>query len=206
MVPRVIFRMSQRSFIVTGRLSEKELLKLREACSVFRTKAFKAGLYSRGSSSINENFRKALTYFPKPEEFRYGCNLLQSLIMTSYHDVYSNLNYDRISEIQYSMYETGGKFRKHQDVVATTKATVRCLTMSINLSDEDAYQGGELVVFMDNGKLVLSKKPGSFVIFPSFFMHEANEVLSGERESIVTWLHSPLDKLNKFKQFYKERS
>lgn len=196
--------MSQRSFIVTGCLSEKELLKLRQACSVFRTKASKAGLYSKGGSSINEEFRKALTYFPKPEEFRYGCNLLQSLIMASYHDVYSNLNYERISEIQYSMYETGGKFQKHQDVVATNKDTVRCLTMTINLSDEDAYGGGELVVFMDKGKLVLSKQPGSFVIFPSFFMHEAKEVLSGERESMVTWLHSPLDKLTKFKRYCKE--
>jgi Rps23 Pro-64 3,4-dihydroxylase Tpa1-like proline 4-hydroxylase len=191
--------MSQKSFIVTGCLAEKELLKLRQSCVVFRSKASKSGLYTKGKGSINEEFRKSLTYFPKPSEFKYGCNLLQSLIITNYYDVHPNLNYDRISEIQYAIYEAGGKFKKHQDVVATDRQTVRCLTMSINLSNENEYDGGELVVFVDNHEITLSKVPGSFVIFPSFFFHEAREVLGGERESIVTWLHSPIDKLNKLK-------
>lgn len=183
--------MNELSFYVEGCISEKEFNNLKESVSTFRKKAFIAGLYSKKGANIDKNFRDSSVYFPKVSEFKYGFNLLQSLIITNYYDIYSNLDYDLPCEIQYCLYKQGGKFKKHRDnIIINSKKTIRCLTMSINISEENCYEGGELLIFTKDGNKVLSKKPGSFVIFPSFYFHEACEVLKGERESIVIWLHS----------------
>lgn len=104
-------------------------------------------------------------------------------------------------EVQYTRYDVGGHFKKHQDVVGNGKDyKVRCLTLSMNITDESKYEGGELILFNGNEKIFLPKKSGSFVIFPSFVHHQANSVLSGTRHVIVAWLSSSLPQ---FKQFLK---
>lgn len=189
--------------MVEGNISEKELANLKQDTVSFRNRAFQAGLYSKEKSKINKNFRNSFVYFPKVSEFKYGYNLLQSLIITNYYHIYSKFDYDRLSEIQYCIYFQGGKFKKHNDCIRANKETIRCLTMSINISEENEYENGELVIYTKEKQIILSKKPGSFVIFPSFYSHEALEVTKGKRESIVTWLHSPIQLFEDFEQKVK---
>ena len=62
----------------------------------------------------------------------------------------------------------------------------RKLSMTVQLSDPETYEGGEF--YVADKKFCPAK--GSAIIFPSNFMfpHEAKTVTSGTRWSIITWL------------------
>lgn len=127
-------------------------------------------------------------------------NILQSVLIESYKSIYSPLNYSLISELQYIEYVKGDFFKRHNDVVRSDTRERRVLTMSINLSDADEYEGGELVVYnKDGSECVLSKTKGSFIIIPAFMDHEAKIVTSGKRKVLICWLNNDLTLLDKFK-------
>lgn len=127
-------------------------------------------------------------------------NILQSVLIENYKSIYSPLNYSSISELQYIEYIKGDFFKRHSDVVHSDAEDRRVLTMSINLSEPDEYEGGELVVYdKDGSKHVLSKTKGSFIIIPAFMDHEAKIVTSGKRKVLICWLNNNVSLLNKFK-------
>lgn len=193
--------MHHKSFVVQGKLTPKELTRVQNQINAFKHKSRPATLYTKGEVKIDPDIRSGLTYFPPVGEFRYSFNLIQSLIIEKYSCIYSNLDYSNISEIQFSSYAQNQFFKKHQDAIVGPRAVRRCLTMSINITDETKYEGGDLVIFCTDETVKLSKEIGSYVIFPAFYFHEAREVLSGIRESIVTWINSPTEDFNKFKTF-----
>ena len=53
------------------------------------------------------------------------------------------------------------------------------------MSDGDEYTGGDLQVGAENA----TRTRGAVVVFPSFQLHRVYPVLSGERYSLVVWLH-----------------
>lgn len=64
----------------------------------------------------------------------------------------------------------------------------RKLSMTIQLSDPDDYEGGELQ-FMINQNIVTAKKDkGTMIVFPSFILHRVTPVTKGVRQSIVGWV------------------
>ena len=73
---------------------------------------------------------------------------------------------------------------------------VRKLSMTINLSPEDSYEGGDLLIDLgehhesgDNIHTVSKIKPqGSVCVFPSFMPHCVTPVTKGVRYSLVMWL------------------
>ncbi len=60
----------------------------------------------------------------------------------------------------------------------------RLKTLIINLSDENDYIGGDLIIKDD----VMSKEKGTAYLFPSNTQHELKEIISGTRYSLVCWL------------------
>ena len=63
--------------------------------------------------------------------------------------------------------------------------------MTIQLSDADAYEGGDLQ-FMINNKIVNApREKGTIIIFPSFVMHRVTPITKGTRQSIVGWVSGP---------------
>jgi predicted 2-oxoglutarate/Fe(II)-dependent dioxygenase YbiX len=86
-------------------------------------------------------------------------------------------------------YEVGQEFKRHTDNITKfgNKHTHRFKTIVIQLSDEDEYEGGELVIFDSDEKLIISKKLGNVVCFFSHLEHQVNKIISGKRYSIVLW-------------------
>lgn len=75
--------------------------------------------------------------------------------------------------------------------------------MSLNLTDESEYSGGELLV-KDGTKIITgNKKAGSYIIFPSFLEHKAEPVTSGIREAIVSWVLVNTQDLTYLRKRYK---
>ncbi len=81
-------------------------------------------------------------------------------------------------------YDAGDFYKEHIDEFTDVQ---RILSISIALNDD--YEGGNFSFFNKTDKFKLNK--GDIIIFPSNFMfpHEIEEVKSGTRYSIVTWIY-----------------
>jgi PKHD-type hydroxylase len=93
-------------------------------------------------------------------------------------------------ELQLTRYSKGDFFDWHLDFGAG-EISARKLSLTIQLSDPDEYEGGDLE-FMINQKVVKAPRTkGTIVVFPSFIMHRVTEITKGTRQSIVGWVSGP---------------
>jgi len=88
---------------------------------------------------------------------------------------------------QFTNYQApSGKYGKHID--RATNTPVRKLSISIQLTNPDEYEGGELKLYDGEEPLIMDKMQGTLIIFPSYVLHEVMPVTKGERNSLVTWV------------------
>lgn len=115
---------------------------------------------------------------------------LGSLDLNNYcHDIILNsdipVTISRISQIYFVKYNIGGQYADHYD--ANPCGGVRPdYSMTCFLSDD--YDGGELVITTDTGKVEVKLKKGKAVIYPGNLLHRVNEVTSGRRDVFVCWI------------------
>ena len=89
---------------------------------------------------------------------------------------------------QFTNYEApSGKYGKHVD--RGMNMLVRKLSISIQLTNPEEYEGGELKLYdgEEDGTL-MDKTQGTLIIFPSYILHEVTPITKGERNSLVTWV------------------
>ena len=65
---------------------------------------------------------------------------------------------------------------------------LRKLSISIQLSSSDDYDGGDLEMLYGNAPTKLDRTRGAFIIFPSFMLHRVTPVTRGTRWSLVAWI------------------
>jgi PKHD-type hydroxylase len=90
---------------------------------------------------------------------------------------------------QFTNYEApSGKYGKHVD--RALNIPVRKLSISIQLTNPEEYEGGELKLYDgdDDEANIMDKTQGTLIIFPSYVLHEVMPVTKGERNSLVTWI------------------
>jgi PKHD-type hydroxylase len=88
---------------------------------------------------------------------------------------------------QFTNYESpSGKYGKHVDRGINTP--VRKLSISIQLTNPEEYDGGELYLYDEDKGTLMDKTQGTLILFPSYVLHEVMPVTKGERNSLVTWV------------------
>ncbi|MBU1212336.1 MAG: 2OG-Fe(II) oxygenase [Alphaproteobacteria bacterium] len=87
--------------------------------------------------------------------------------------------------------DTGGFFDWHVDFGDGPVATRRKLTMVVQLSQSEAYEGGMLETNCDGVVRQASRIIGSALLLPSFVLHRVSPVSRGERFSLTLWSHGP---------------
>ncbi len=93
-----------------------------------------------------------------------------------------------IDSIQYTeYYEGGGHYDWHVDI-GPQNISHRKVSVTIQLSDSDEYEGGELELWTGNGYHVMPRGKGVSTFFPSFTMHRVTPVTKGTRKSLVLWI------------------
>ena len=92
---------------------------------------------------------------------------------------------------QFTHYLTGGFYDWHMDndVQGLRQHPVRKISMTLLLSPENEFEGGELE-FMSNGKTAKLKQ-GQAIFFSSWVQHRVKPVTKGERYSLVMWFGGP---------------
>ena len=95
---------------------------------------------------------------------------------------------DFVEPYELKQYGTSDFFGKHTDNYnSLSKDIDRKITMSIQLSDDEDYVGGDLLVLSQS----YSRKKGSIIAFPSLLTHQVNPILKGERWSLISWAWGP---------------
>jgi predicted 2-oxoglutarate/Fe(II)-dependent dioxygenase YbiX len=91
-----------------------------------------------------------------------------------------------IEGIQFIKYDApDGGYKPHVDSIYG--GVIRKLSISVQLSDGDEYEGGELIVH-DGRELVLPRSVGTVAVFPSYALHEVRPITKGTRYSLVAWV------------------
>lgn len=68
---------------------------------------------------------------------------------------------------------------------------LRKLSMSIQLSRSEDYEGGDLELLLTGKPAAMSRTKGSLIVFPSFTLHRVAPVTRGTRWSLVAWILGP---------------
>jgi len=128
---------------------------------------------------------------------------IQPYIMEANQRAGWNFNWDWSESCQFTKYKPGQYYDWHCDSwegayekEGPTKGKIRKLSVTVSLSDENDYTGGELEFDFrqyDPNKRrqtqvckdILPK--GSLVVFPSFVWHRVKPVMKGVRYSLVVW-------------------
>jgi len=172
-----------------------ELIKRFESSK--QEKATIAGTYEgEGSAIVNENVRKVLEVrFDDDLVLSDGFNVAKSIISAikianvGYFefDISDILTKPRI--LKYS--DTKDKYDWHLDI-GNFETSLRKITASIQLSNQDDYEGGNLELSMTEntgkGTAVGSREQGTLVLFPSFVGHRVLPVTKGVRYSLIGFM------------------
>ena len=85
-----------------------------------------------------------------------------------------------------------GHFAWHSDVGEGILARKRKLTLVLQLSEPDSYEGGDLEIMPSAQILSANRGQGCVSVFPSFTLHQVAPVQSGVRYSLTLWAHGPV--------------
>ncbi|MEZ4399714.1 MAG: 2OG-Fe(II) oxygenase [Kofleriaceae bacterium] len=96
--------------------------------------------------------------------------------------------------LQYTTYEARpgqapGHYTWHMD--RGSNITPRKLSLVIQLSAPEDYDGGDLELFYADPAVRVPRGLGNVVGFPSFVMHRVTPVTRGLRRSLVVWVGGP---------------
>lgn len=165
--------------------SEEECDKVMKLSKTFKLEDSKIGTTGEENKSIRNS--KISFIHPTPDTFWMYEKLTRGVIELNN----SFFKFDLFSfgeGLQFTEYKgPSGKFDKHVDRVFN--GPVRKLSIIVQLSDENAYTGGNIELFEGDKPITLSRKRGTLLAFPSFVMHRVSEVTSGKRNSIVGWIN-----------------
>ena len=98
---------------------------------------------------------------------------------------YFKFNIDFFDAVQIVKYEEGDFCDWHFDAGPAHTGN-RKLSLTVQLSAPEDYEGGELVLDVNDG-FHAPRAIGSVTVFPSFVKHKVTEVTKGTRYSLVIW-------------------
>lgn len=141
--------------------------------------------------AVKEDVRKGgLAFFDANQDTEWFFKRCAELVMGCNQQFY-NYDLDHIELLQFTAYDTeGSKYDKHIDTLYQHYA-MRKLSFSIQLSDPETYEGGDLLLHASSNPVSVNRDQGSFVAFPSFTLHEVTPVTKGKRYSLVGWVVGP---------------
>jgi PKHD-type hydroxylase len=146
----------------------------------------RAGIGSNNKNSKNYRDSSIVWLYPY-DELDWAFQRVTNIVLGLNKDYFNFNLYGFIEGFQFTNYKAPtGKYKKHVDREFGTR--IRKLSISIQLTDETKYEGGELCLHYGEDPIKLKKTQGTLFAFPSFVLHEVMPVTKGERNSLVAWI------------------
>ena len=152
-------------------------------------------LSSEEKKEHNEKIRNSKTAFISDTWLKKD---LQSFV--EYANKSWKFNLKCNEDVQFTEYEPRGHYNWHNDSLKNPmglKDMQRKLSMSVQLSKPEDYEGGDLRFNLrgldsHSEDTIMSPPPefkqqGSIVVFPSFLWHKVEPITKGTRYSLVVW-------------------
>ncbi len=114
-----------------------------------------------------------------------------------------NFDIDWCEKAQYTIYNEGEYYGWHMDQFKKPysqsdpnhNGKIRKISLSLQLSDDNDYEGGDLEFCSDNQpgndreftSCNDARNKGTFIFFPSFMFHRVKPITKGVRKSLVIW-------------------
>tara|TARA_B100000287_G_C20478152_1_gene720065 strand:- start:44 stop:673 length:630 start_codon:yes stop_codon:yes gene_type:complete len=141
----------------------------------------------------DESTRKTkLNWLPLQHKF----NKILSEYVTKANTIMYHYDIGKFTPCQFARYDVGDFYNYHQDsghnIVEYEKET-RKLSMTLQLSDPDTYEGGQFFFYNGNKEEEEPEiqKQGSILVFDSRMWHRVAPVTKGVRYSLVSWVLGP---------------
>ncbi|MCK5360830.1 MAG: Fe2+-dependent dioxygenase [Gammaproteobacteria bacterium] len=147
------------------------------------------GKLSAGKEAVNVKSNEELPQ-NHPEMARLNNIVMGQLIN---HPVYKyGVLPHRIAAPFYARYTSGKQYGSHvDDPIMGTGDTYRTdVSITVFLNEPDEYEGGELTITSQYGKISKKLPAGDAILYPSGSLHNVAEVTSGSRLVAVTWAQS----------------
>ena len=141
-----------------------------------------------GDSSI----RNSSHYWIYPEDGEWIYRKIVDVLFYLNNKIY-NYKLNGIEALQLTKYKVGDYYNNHIDVEpdSSSLSAQRKLSFIIQLSEEEDYEGGNLILHGADLKTITQKSIGSITLFPSYRLHNVSEVTKGVRYSLVGWTRGP---------------
>jgi len=172
-----------------------------EIVSFFKNKKTKRALIG-GSDSVDLNIRNSGVIF---DDSPWLNNLLMPFVKAGNKVNKWNFDIENSETHQFTEYKKNQFYNWHMDSwdepyndpSSKNNKKIRKLSMSLCLSHENDYKGGDLKIAIPRAqknqltytlyKYEASRRKGSFILFPSYLFHTVEPVTRGTRYSLVTW-------------------
>ena len=114
-------------------------------------------------------------------------------IIKGVNDNLFKFDLQEIQSLQFTCYDGAekGAYNKHIDQMLDSTGFPRKLSVSIQLSDEKDYKGGDLLIHESATPTKTFRSRGTAIFFPSYVLHEVTPVTKGIRYSLVIWVTGP---------------
>ena len=134
----------------------------------------------------------SIKWIPKTNEWQWLYTKLFNMAIEANNALWHFDLFTALDSIQYTEYYAteGGHYNWHQDI-GPGPMSKRKVSITVQLSDTDDYEGGDLELFKGGNPEYADKAPrgkGVVFIFPSFMMHRVTPVTKGTRRSFVLWV------------------
>ncbi len=140
---------------------------------------------------LNDNSIRTskVKWIPIKEEWGWLYSKFMDMVTLVNNEVY---NFDLVSipaEIQYTEYHATNKghYSWHTDI-GHGPASFRKISITIQLSDSNEYEGGDLEFNLDGNPQQFPRIQNTAAIFPSYLLHRVTPVTKGVRKSLVLWV------------------
>ncbi len=170
-------------FIRPGALTEKECRAARE---LGESRGRAAAGLERGNPA--EYRASAIAWLEPQPEARWLYHRL-GMIFAEANRAYRFELMGFVEALQYTVYDPGGKFDWHIDL-GPDMTSARKLSVSVQLSPADEYEGGELE-FLNARRGSEALGLGTAIFFPSYMVHRVTPLTRGRRCSLVAWAYGP---------------
>ncbi len=93
-----------------------------------------------------------------------------------------------VEDFQFTEYKEPDNFYTYH-VDSFFNYITRKLSVTLQLTQEDQYEGGDLELFYEEKPLKMKKNIGKLIVFPSYTLHRVLPVTKGTRHSLVGWVN-----------------
>ena len=146
------------------------------------------GVLGTGGEGYDDDVRLCEAVALQPEAHRDVYDFVAKAITQVNNEQY-RFGLVGLEPVQILRYTEGSFFREHSDLGYQHEgAAGRKISLIVQLSPPESYQGGRLILF---GEEEMPVTQGTVCIFPSWLPHRVDRLTAGERYTLVAWAKGP---------------